>query len=126
MTYNLQLSYPNVSALTTSDKAIAVLYGRVADGTLVPILVDAVGAIKTSTANILSFDSNPSHGGASFEVMTVTGLLATDSILAVSQVIPGSNNAYVTGFSGQANNSLTVQWNTDPGSGAVIRVVVSR
>ena len=127
MTYNLQPSYPDVSVLTTQDKAISVMYGRYSDGTLIPLLVDAIGALKTSTANILAFNSNPSVGGATSEILTVTGLLATDTILAVTQMTHGATaTAAFVSYSNQANNSLTAYWTVDPGVGAVIRVLVSR
>lgn len=46
MTYNLQPSYPNVSELTTQDKAISVVYGRrSSDGELVPVAIDDTGRI---------------------------------------------------------------------------------
>lgn len=49
MTYNLQPSYPDVSELTTNDKAISVIYGRVSGtGAIVPIQIDAGGALSTS------------------------------------------------------------------------------
>src|ERR1035437_5685480 len=75
MTYNLQPSYPNVSVLTTNDKAIAVMYGRVpGTGEIVPILVDGTGALTTagggggsgaagSTGNV-QFNVSGSFGGS--------------------------------------------------------------
>src|SRR5260221_6582493 len=48
MTYNLQPSYSDVSELTTSDKAIVVLYGRFADGTIIPVQVNSSGVLATS------------------------------------------------------------------------------
>ena len=127
MTYNLQPSYPNVSVLTTNDKAISVMYGRMADGTLVPIRVDSSGAIATASNTVLAFNSNSSPTGSATETLVVTGLLATDTILAITQVTPGVNSTVqIVGYSGQANNALTVQWAADAGGGAVIRVMVSR
>src|ERR1035437_4970752 len=120
MTYNLQPSYPNVSVLTTNDKAISVMYGRTADGTLVPIRVDSSGAFAVAANTVLAFNSNPSPAGAPTESLVVTGLLATDTILAITQVTPGVNSTVqVVGYSGQANNALTVQWSADAGGGAI-------
>lgn len=127
MTYNLQPSYPNVSVLTTNDKAISVMYGRYIDGTIIPILIDGTGAIAMSSGNVMAFNSNPSVGGSPTETLTIPGLLSTDTILAVTQVTPGSiPTAAIVGYSGQANNSLTIQWTTNEGSGAVVRVMVNR
>ncbi len=80
---------------------------------------------------VLFFDSAASTGGSSSEVMTVTGLLAstgtsTDDIIAVTQVTPGGNNVAITGWSAQADNSLTIQWTANPGAGAIVRVAVKR
>lgn len=127
MTYNLQPSYPNVSVLTTNDKAISVMYGRAIDGTIIPIRMDNTGAISLATGNILAFNSNASLGGSPIETLTVTGLLATDTILAVTQVTPGSvPTSSIVGYSAQANNSLTIQWTANEGPGAIVRVMVSR
>src|ERR1035437_5377793 len=127
MTYNLQPSYATVSELTTNDKAISVMYGRMADGTIVPIRVDSSGAVAVATNAVRAFNSNPSPAGSSTEVLVVTGLLATDTILAITQVTPGVNSsAYTVGYSGQAKNALTVQWSANAGGSAVIRVMVSR
>jgi len=127
MTYNLKPSYPNVSVLTTNDKAISVLYGRYTDGTLIPILIDSSGTVATASGNVLAFNSNPSVGGSPTEALTIPGLLGTDTILAVTQVTPGSiSTSSIVGYSGQANNALTVQWTANEGSGAVVRVMVNR
>jgi hypothetical protein len=48
MTYNLQTSYPDVSVLTTNDKAISVIYGRAPDGDIIPIQIDNSGVVATS------------------------------------------------------------------------------
>lgn len=78
---------------------------------------------QTVTAVVLS---DASAGGASSEILTVTGLLATDTIISVSQQTPGGNNTAVTGWSGQADNALTVQWTANPGANAVVAVAVLR
>lgn len=76
--------------------------------------------------NILSFTSSPGAGGAATEAMTVTGLLATDTILAVSQSVQGANSLPLIGYNTLANNSLTGVWSADPGAGSVIVVSVKR
>jgi hypothetical protein len=74
----------------------------------------------------LVYTSSASAGGAATEVMTLTGILATDTILAVSQSVPGANNLPLLGFNTLGNNALTAVWSADPGAGAVIKVHVKR
>jgi hypothetical protein len=76
--------------------------------------------------SILALSSSPGAGGAASEAMTVPGLLASDTVLSVSQSVPGANSLPLLGFNTQANNSLTVEFSADPGAGAVILVAVKR
>ena len=57
MAYNLQPSYPNTDALETRDKAIAVQYGRTADGTIIPISVDSSGRLVLGSGITLDTDN---------------------------------------------------------------------
>lgn len=75
---------------------------------------------------IVAYSSTAGAGGASSEIMVVTGLLSTDTILAVSQKTAGANSLPLLGWTTQANNALTVQWSADPGAGSVIVVSVKR
>lgn len=75
---------------------------------------------------IKTFTSSAGAGGASTEAMTVTGLLSTDTILAVSQSVPGANSLPLLGFNTLADDALTGVWSADPGAGAVIVVTVMR
>lgn len=75
---------------------------------------------------ILSFTSDAGAGGSATEAMTVTGLLSTDTILAVSQSVDGANNLPLLGFNTLANDALTGVWSADPGAGSVIVVSVKR
>ena len=84
-------------------------------------LADAVDA-----ASNRAFNSAASLGGAASETLTVTGLLATDTILAVSQMTPGGNNTAIIAFDTLANNSLKLYWTANPGAGAVVKVLVKR
>lgn len=77
-------------------------------------------------AHIFKFTSAAGAGGAATEVMTVTGLLSTDTILAVSQSVKGANSLPLLGFNTQANNALTGVWSADPAAGSVIIVSVLR
>ena len=60
------------------------------------------------------------------EALTVTGLLANDEILAVSQRVAGASNTAVTGFNTQIADGLTVEWTADPGAGAIVDVEFRR
>lgn len=75
---------------------------------------------------ILTFDSAAGTGAAATEAMTVTGLLATDRILAVTQSVKGANNLPLLGYNTQAANTLTGVWSAAPGAGTVIKVTVFR
>lgn len=77
-------------------------------------------------SKILTFDSAASVGGAATEAMTVTGLLATDKILAVTQSVKGAANLPLLGYNTQIANGLTAVWSATPGAGAVIKVTVLR
>lgn len=82
--------------------------------------------IAGSLVNLLALSSNAGAGGAATEVMVVTGLLSTDTILSVSQKVKGTNSLPLLGFNTQANNALTAVWSADPGAGAIILVAVKR
>ena len=72
------------------------------------------------------FTSSASAGGGATEAMVLTGLLSTDTILAVSQSVPGANSLPLLGYNTLANDALTAVWSADPGANAVIKVVVMR
>jgi len=75
--------------------------------------------------NIQAYTSAVSVGGAASEAMTVTGLAAGDTILAVTQKTAGAGTGKnLIAFSTQAANALTVTWDANPGAGAVIVVLV--
>lgn len=85
------------------------------------------GNVKTLiAARILVFTSSAGSGGAATEAMTVTGLLSTDTILAVSQSVKGANSLPLIGYNTLANNALTGVWSADPGANSVIKVAVLR
>lgn len=77
-------------------------------------------------SKIFTFNSTASVGGAATEVMTLTGLLATDTILAVTQSVKGAANLPLLGYNTQAVNALTAVWSATPGAGAIIKVTVLR
>lgn len=74
--------------------------------------------------NIQVYTSSAGAGGGATEAMTVTGLAAGDTILAVHQKTKGANSLPLLGWSTQAANALTGIWSADPGAGAVIVVCV--
>ena len=69
--------------------------------------------------NIQVYTSSAGAGGAATEAMTVTGLGASDTILAVTQSTKGANSLPLLGYSTQAANALTAIWSANPGAGAV-------
>ena len=75
---------------------------------------------------VLSFTSSATVGGAASEAVTLTGILATDTILSVSQSVAGAAVLPLLGFNTLANNSLTLVYSADPGSGAIVVVSVKR
>jgi hypothetical protein len=87
--------------------------------------VDASG-IHGQIANILALESDASAGGAAEEVLVIDGLLATDTILSVTQMTPGANDLPLLGYSDQDDDELNVIYSADPGAGAVIVVQVKR
>lgn len=75
---------------------------------------------------VLAFTSGASAGGSQTETMTVTGLLASDTILSVDQKTDGSGGKTIIRYGTPASNALSVTWDADPGSGAVVVVTVKR
>ena len=76
--------------------------------------------------NIRIYDSAASAGGAATETLTVTGLAAGDTILAVSQRTKGANSTALIRWTDTSRtaNQLAVEWTGNPGAGAVVRVLV--
>ena len=77
-------------------------------------------------SDIISILSDAGAGGAASEAMTVTGLLATDEIIAVCQEVDNANSLPLLAFNTQADDALTCEWSADPGAGAKVRVTVKR
>lgn len=76
--------------------------------------------------------SAASAGGAATETYTVTGLLTTDTILAVTQAVDGAGAAVgIISYGNASGNAaaadaLAVVYNADPGAGAKVKVAVLR
>jgi len=78
-------------------------------------------------ANILSLTSAAGGGGAATEDdNVVAGLLATDTVLSVSQKTPGANDLPLLGFADQKDGSMDFLYSADPGAGAVVTLLVLR
>lgn len=97
---------------------IALLGIDPATKALVPLSFPAY-ASKT-----VAITSSASLGGATSETLTFTGLVATDTVLAVTQVTPGGGNNAVIGYSNLAANALKIYWTSNPQSGAIVNVLV--
>lgn len=79
-----------------------------------------------SYTNYVALASTASSGGAATEAVTVTGLLTTDTILAVSQKVKGANSTALNGYNTQIADGLTLSWTGNPGASSVSTVLVSR
>lgn len=86
--------------------------------------LDGNVAAKLDSAKIATYTSAAGIGGGATEAMVVTGLLGTDTILSVSQSVPGANSLPLLGFNTLGADTLTGVWSADPGAGAVIVVTV--
>ncbi len=97
--------------------------GTLAD--LIIVLQDSV-ALKQNASGLVAITCNASVGGAATEALTCTGLLTTDTILAVSQKTKGANSLPLLGWGTVVANGLTATWSANPGAGAVLVVGVKR
>jgi len=79
-----------------------------------------------SSGTVMVFTSSATVGGAADETLTVTGLLATDTIISVTQKTQGSGNLPLLGWFNQTNDAITGHWIGDPVIGAVLLVAVVR
>lgn len=94
-----------------------------------PLDTDWTAVATPGGSQILAFESTPTVGGAVQETVAVVGLLATDTILSVSQQTFGAatrTSLPLIGWSGVADDSITLDWIADPGPGAVVVIAVSR
>lgn len=74
--------------------------------------------------SIFSLDSEPATGGGASEALVVTGLLQTDTVLAVTAMTDSAEA--VIGFEVTDDDELTVDFTGDPGADAVVRVLIKR
>jgi len=78
-------------------------------------------AISTSAGKVAAYVSTAGAGGASTEIMSVTGIAATDTVLAITQ---DSGTLPVIGWSTLGAAVITIDWGVDPGAGSIVRVLV--
>lgn len=95
-------------------------------GDLIEANETAAAAAQSGVDDLVLYTSAASAGGGATEALTVTGLAADDTILAVHQSTPGANDLPLLGWSTQAANALTGIWSADPGAGAIIKVYVKK
>lgn len=94
-------------------------------GTLADLVMDLQDD-KLDAAKLVAVTCAAGAGGAATEALTCTGLLATDTVLSVSQKTPGANSLPLLGWSTLAANAITGIWSANPGAGAVVLVSVKR
>ena len=133
--------------LTVEDTIVAYsgdLFQKVADGKLVVTTGSMPARLYTAANTVISneqpesgqvlaevnkfvaYDSAASAGGAASEALTVTGLLTTDTILAVSQKTKGANGTAIINFGTLIADGLTVEYTADPGAGSIVTVLVKQ
>lgn len=86
----------------------------------------AIQASVTALGTILVVNCTAGAGGGATEALTCTGLLGTDTVLAVTQKTAGANSLPLLGWSTLAADTVTGVWSADPGAGAVVSVAVKR
>lgn len=74
----------------------------------------------------IKLTSAASSGGAAAETLAVVGLLATDELLAVTQRVEGALDAALIGYVLDTNAEIDLTWDTDPGAGAIVEVLIRR
>lgn len=87
------------------------------------VVFDAL-ALKVTTSKLVVYESAVSVGGGVTESMTVTGLLGTDTVLAVTGSVKGANAAAVNAFGAPGAGALSVTFTADPGAGMKVKVFV--
>lgn len=82
--------------------------------------------VDTTISTILNpVVSGASAGGATDEQLTVSGLLTTSTIFAITPISGGANNVAVTGYTNDVNGSIHIFWTADPGVGAKVLVLAN-
>lgn len=78
----------------------------------------------STNANIEALTSDATAGGAATEAgLVVSGLLATDEILAITPISGGNAVPYV-GYANQIDGAIDISFTLDPGAGKTLIVLV--
>lgn len=104
------------SSITSGDATHAPSGGAVF--TALALKLDAAKLAVYTSAAVVSGDATPT--------VVVTGLGASDTILAVTQSVAGANSLPLLGWSNQLANSLDLVYSADPGDGAIVKVLVKK
>lgn len=81
-------------------------------------------ALKLTSARLAVYTSAAVVSGDATPTVAVTGLGASDTILAVTQSTAGANSLPLLGWSNQLADSLDLVYSADPGDGSVVKVLV--
>lgn len=88
---------------------------------------DGIGGTAAGVGtSLLMFESAASAGGAASEALTCTGVLTTDQLVGAFMFEDGANAGALTETTITASDQITCNFTTNPGAGAVIRVLVRR
>lgn len=89
--------------------------------------IGGLGVIeKTKIGASLVIVSGAVGSGSASATVTATGLLTTDTIVAVTQRVKGANSLPLLGWSGQLADQLTAVYSADPGANAILDILVQR
>jgi len=86
--------------------------------------LDGNVALSLVASKLVSYDSAASIGSGTTEVLIFTGLEATDTLLAATQVTAGGNATAIISIGALGAGTCTIEWTANPGSGAVIKLLV--
>lgn len=66
-------------------------------------------------------------GGAASETVAAVGLADADSIVAVSQRVPGANNLPLLGWQKTGNDDeIQLDYSANPGAGAIVEILYKK
>lgn len=116
-----------ISAATTASRSLAVTELGVRKTAAVAIATGSTAASAAlPAAKLVVIDSAASSGGSATETLTFTGMLGTDTILALTQKVVGANSVALRAFGSPATNTLSVTFTGDPGASAIVRALVKK
>lgn len=83
-------------------------------------------ATKNYVDKTVFYDSSGTGGGSPTEVLTVTGLEATDTVLAITMKDEGDNSVAVRAFAPPGSGTISITFTADPGANANVRILVRK